>query len=60
MGASVSAILTLNNAAVESILKRKELSFKDVLNFTSTCKAFHALSKSNDLWETKFFQRYMA
>jgi len=49
---------SLPNEIVERILRFDDISFPDLVAFSSTCSRFKVLAANNDLWRCKLCQRF--
>lgn len=53
------ALIQLPQEIIERILMDEQLTLKDVVNFTSTCKTFYYTNKSTKFWMTKRLKEYV-
>ncbi|XP_072750098.1 uncharacterized protein [Anoplolepis gracilipes] len=51
-------IYNLPDEIIEAILTNEEVSIKDIVNFSSTCKKFLEIKYNNIFWMKKFSQRW--
>ncbi|XP_072750859.1 F-box only protein 21-like isoform X1 [Anoplolepis gracilipes] len=51
-------IYNLPDEIIEAILTNEEVSIKDIVNFSSTCKKFLEINYNNIFWMKKFSQRW--
>lgn len=52
-------VIDLPGNVLEVILKQKQISIRDVVNFGATCKGLHKIEFTEDFWKTKFLQRFV-